>query len=51
VNYEDVKGLLLDWNPDPVRPAQGTSTTATPPQDAIVAPSAVPPVPQIANGQ
>jgi outer membrane protein len=47
VNYEDVKGLLLDWNPDPARPAQGTSTAETPPQDALVAPPAVPPVPQI----
>ncbi|HQS95280.1 MAG: type I secretion protein TolC [Novosphingobium sp. 17-62-19] len=51
VNYEDVKGLLLNWNPDPVRPTQSTSTAETPPQDAIVAPPSVSPVPQINQGQ
>lgn len=51
IHYEDVKGLLLDWDSDPVLPVQGTSTAETPPQDAVVAPSAVPPVPLIGQGQ
>ena len=47
VNYERVHDRVFQFERDPDPAAAGTSTLATPPQDARVAPSGQPPVPAV----
>lgn len=46
VHYQAVKDRMFDWRTAPEPVAISTSTVGSPPQDATVAPSGQPPVPQ-----